>query len=370
MPSFFFTQQQNIEILVIGGKPRGGSVVETLVWMKALNALGNKIFQAKMDGETREIKEEYSWVNFISTYHPEKFKKRLVWLTYRLPKLFQAIRRSNCDYVYTSIPFWHTFFTGLMCKFLGIKHIIRIANDKNVNFDLDKTLNSLDKKLIGFSYGMADYIFVQNDFQYENLKLEFPKIKIFKLFNPIEIKKDYLNIKKSKSGYIAWVANFRFQKNLKLLYEIAFSLPNEMFKIAGLALLPMDEETDTYIKKLKLLQNVEFVGVLDQSEIPNFLTQAKFLLNTSRYEGFSNTFLEAMMVGLPILTTHNVNPDGIIDKNNLGILYNDAWDLSLKINKLKDPEYFQISKCCIMYIEENHDHITIGKNLLKYLEIK
>ncbi|WP_394334865.1 hypothetical protein [Aquiflexum balticum] len=34
-----------------------------------------------------------------------------------------------------------------------------------------------------------------------------------------------------------------------------------------------------------------------------FLNQAKFLLSTSRYEGFSNTFHESMIVGTPILTT-------------------------------------------------------------------
>jgi glycosyltransferase involved in cell wall biosynthesis len=365
---FFFIQTHTVEIQVAGGTPIGGAVVETLVWMKALNALGNEIYQAKFEEDHRILKEEFSWINMIPIYNSKKFKKRLVWFSYRFPKLFRALKGKEIDFLYTSLPTWHIFYSGLICKILGIKHIIRIANDKNVKFELDKTQSFLDKLLIHNAYLQANLIIAQSEFQYQELRRKYPNKKIEKLYNPIELKKDFLNVKTTGEGYIAWVANFRFQKNLKLLFKIATILPFEKFKIAGQPLIPMDEETEVYVQNLKSLSNVEFVGIISQSDILTFFSHSKFLISTSRYEGFSNTFLEAMMTGTPILTTENVNPDGIIDTFGLGYIYKDENDLKEILNGISESDYIQKSKNCIEYVQNNHDHLVLGKKLLDFLK--
>jgi glycosyltransferase involved in cell wall biosynthesis len=207
----------------------------------------------------------------------------------------------------------------------------------------------------------------QSDYQYKELVKTYPKKMIAKLYNPIELKSQFLQKKNKLDGYIAWVANFRFQKNLKLLYEIASICVNETFKIAGQPLMPMDEETETYVKKLKSLENVEFVGIIPQGDILTFYSNSKYLLSTSRYEGFSNTFLESMMTGTPILTSENVNPDGIIDNYELGFLYKDEHDIKRILNSISDDEYVQKSENCIEYVKNNHDHLVLGKKLLELL---
>lgn len=370
MAKFFFIQHQNVEILSKNGNPRGGAVVETLVWMKSLHHHGHEIFQAKFEEDDREVKEEFSWIKMVPIYNSKKFKKRMVWFTYRFPKLLLSLKKLKLNYLYTSLPTWHTFYIGLICKILGIKHIIRIANDKNVNFDLDNTLNLIDRKLIHLSYLLSDLIVAQSEFQYQELLKKYSNKNVEKLSNPIELNKNYLNVKSSPFGYIAWVANFRHQKNLKLLFEIASICPNEKFKIAGQPLVPMDEETKEYVEKLKYLNNVEFVGIVSQTNILDFLSEAKYLLSTSRYEGFSNTFLEAMTVGLPIITTNTVNPDGIIHKHNLGVLYGDAKDFKHKLMNVKNKEYLIFSQNCINYVTLFHDHLLIGKNLIEYVNKK
>ena len=79
----------------------------------------------------------------------------------------------------------------------------------------------------------------------------------------------------------------------------------------------------------------------------SFLKEAKFLLSTSRYEGFSNTFLESMVVGTPILTTPAVNPDSIISDFELGYIYQDAEDLKLILDNMDLSYYLEKSKNCI-----------------------
>lgn len=369
MPKIFFFQHQNMELIVEGGKPRGGAAVQTMVWMKAFHELGFEIFLAKFENDNRKLLPEYSWVNPISIYHPDKNKKRLTWFTYRFPSIYKALKKSECNYLYISIPRWTTFFLGLICKNLGIKKIIRIANDnvldKRIYVDHKKTEAFFIK--LGLKY--SDLTLTQNEFQYQKLKKSYPKNAVFKFFNPVVIDQKFLNPKNiSRESYIAWVANFRYQKNLYLLYKIAKKLPELKFKIAGEPLFPLDKETKDNLDLINHLNNVEFVGVLKRNEILTFLSNSNFLLNTSRYEGFSNTFLEAMITGTPILTTANVNPDGIIIDNNLGFVYENENDLENILKNVSKPDYASKSISVINFVKENHDHITLGKKVLSILK--
>jgi len=69
---------------------------------------------------------------------------------------------------------------------------------------------------------------------------------------------------------------------------------------------------------LKELPNVKFSGYIKRADMNNFLSEAYALLNTSHFEGFSNTFLEAWAVGTPVISTIYVNPDNIINEKSLG----------------------------------------------------
>jgi glycosyltransferase involved in cell wall biosynthesis len=365
----FFIEKYIVELLVENGKPTGGASVQSLVWMKSLMKLNFKIFLASSEDDHRKVKKEFDWVQIVPLYHSRKFQKKLVWFTYRFPKIFLGLKKIKPDYLYTSMPNWTSFYIGTICKILGIKHIIRTANDKNIDFNLDKNINFLNRILIGLSYKYAYLILAQSEFQYQQLKSKYPNQNIYKITNPIEINKKYFTPKKKMEGYIGWVgANFRNQKNLKLLHEIAKSCKSENFKIAGVPPNQMDEETSVYLKKLEKLPNVQFLGSIPRDKILGFFSSSKYLLSTSRYEGFSNAFLEAMMVGVPIASPTIINPDGIISKFNLGFLYDDVEDFIKKINSIETQDYILKSENCIQYLKENHDHIHLGEQLINKLK--
>lgn len=119
---------------------------------------------------------------------------------------------------------------------------------------------------------------------------------------------------------------------------------------------------------MRQLPNVEFVGYLSRNELIDFLGNAKFLINTSHYEGFSNTFQEAMVCGTPILTTENVNPDQIVQKFNIGFVYSNPVDLSSKLNQLSEKEYDKMSNNCTCYVEDYHNNKTLAKRLVDFLK--
>lgn len=369
MKKILFTQSNVVELLVKNGNPTGGggAIIETLVWMKAFNQLGYKVMLLRDKSDSRSILNEYSWIDFVPTYDNKKGIKWLRWFYYRIPEIWKSLKSIQPDYIYESIPSWTSFFLIIISKKLNIYHIIRIASD----ITLDKRVylkNSKFEKILTYkAIGSSNIVLVQNNYQLERIKQIWPEQKVLKFFNPFVINKKYLIPKDSMEGYIAWVANFRFEKNFKLLYEIASLLKDEEFKIAGSPTRHMDEETTQYYSKLQMLPNVSFVGSIPQSEILDFFSKAKFLLNTSRGEGYSNTFIEAMATGTPILTTPLVNPDGIIDNFNLGILYNSPEELKTNLSSLKSIDYLKCSTNCIDFIVKNHDHIYIGQELHHYL---
>ena len=128
-----------------------------------------------------------------------------------------------------------------------------------------------------------------------------------------------------------------------------------------------DEETRTFLEKLRQLPNVKFVGFLHRSQILPFLSKAKFLLNTSHYEGFSNTFLEAMSVGTPIITSSKVNPDSIISKFQLGIVYTNPADLMDQYLLITQESYRELSEKCFNYVSKNHNYKSLAEKLVQSL---
>jgi glycosyltransferase involved in cell wall biosynthesis len=354
--------------MVVGGNPLGGAVVETFVWMKALHELGYSVIQSRNLGDKRALKPGFDWIKFQPSYDPNKGIKWLRWVSYRFPRYFQHLKNANPDFVYESIPTWSSFFTAIMCKMLGVKLILRIANDNMLDKRILITHTPGRRFLIYRAFGLAEFIFPQNKYQFSRLTEMFPGKRIHLLYNPFVIDAQYLVPKKAMNGYVAWVANFRYQKNLKLLHELAEEFKEYQFKIAGAPLLPLDDETSTYLNKLREMENVEFVGTIGRESILDFFSKAIFLLNTSRYEGFSNTFLEAMATGTPILTSNSVNPDGIIDTYELGLVYSTAEDLRKQIKSVDENVYGRMSNNCCEYINMHHGHIQIGKDFISILE--
>lgn len=368
MKKIVFSQTQNVELFVKEGNPMGGAVVETFVWMKAIDQLGFLVYQFREGGDNREIEPDFSWIKMVTIFDPKKGLKWLRWAYYRFPFIYKKLKEVKPHFFYESIPSWSTYFSILICRSLGIKVILRVANDNMLDERIFLTHSKFEQNLINRSFALADYILPQNKFQFERLRENFPDRKIKMLYNPFILSEQFSKAKSFNVGYIAWVANFRYQKNMRLLYDIASTLPQMLFKVAGQVLPNPDEETWMYLDKLKTLDNVEFVGVIKRDDILQFFEQSMFLLNTSRYEGFSNTFLEAMATGTPILTTHYVNPDNIIDEFNLGFIYNGPDDLKSFFGELKAKDYEALSENCVNYITKFHGHLEIGKNLIEFLE--
>ncbi|WP_230981372.1 glycosyltransferase family 4 protein [Echinicola salinicaeni] len=366
---FLFLDPKIINIITKNEKPSGGAAVQSFGWARGLIETGHDVFIMTDLIKGGELKEEVKDIKLIPLYDENKGIRWIRWVYYRFPDLYTKIKKAKPDYLYQSVPGWSSFLIGIICKQLGVKYILRISND----YFLDDRFKQIHSPIHGFfmKWGMemTDIILCQNDYQLDALKKKYPRIKTKKISNPILYQSNRVQvIKADQRKYIAWLGIFQSQKNLKLLYEIASRLTDTQICIAGKATPKIDKTTQLYLKKLRTLPNVTFMGFLDRNGVLPFLKGAKFLLNTSHYEGFSNTFLEAMTVGTPILSTPNVNPDGIIDKNQLGLIYTHANQLSKQLESLDADDYQQLSENVVDYVSKNHNYKVLARNLVGILQ--
>ena len=101
-------------------------------------------------------------------------------------------------------------------------------------------------------------------------------------------------------GYVLWVATMREQKRPELFIELARRMPQHRFMIVG-GNDPGPGET--YAEAVRAaaaqLPNMTVRGFVPFAEADRLFDGARVLVNTSTYEGFPNTFLQAWARGVP-----------------------------------------------------------------------
>lgn len=348
----------------------GGDTVQWSSWIKGFIANGHEFGLLTYKGASTFINKRLDF-DVVECYDPTKGINRLRVVYYQIPLLIKAIKKYKPDYLIQASANAHTGMIMIAAKILRIPFIHRVASDGDVDERIAMLIHKRELFLYYFGLRFSDFIFVQNTYQYDKLKLKYPKKKIFVLHNPYFLettKADILPRKERK--YISWVGNFRYVKNLPALLNAAQKLRHINFRIAGLELDEIDEITKISIFNLKKLNNVTFVGYLTRAEINKFLASSIALLNTSFTEGFSNTFLESWSLGVPVVTTKKVNPDQIVNNYNLGRVADDFEqlpDMLNIINNMEENEYNKLAIHCHEYVLDNHDPKNLAEKFVDFL---
>lgn len=368
MARFLFYDDKLINLMMQVDKPCGGSAVQTYGWVRGLMEEGQQVYVMTDSPGNNLLKEECRNIPVVPMFDRNKGIRWLRWLYYRLPDTYKKIKAVKPDYLYVSIPGWTSLLLAIICRRLQIKFIQRISNDNQLDKRFRKDHSMVHQLLLFCGFRLSHHILCQNNFQLMTIGKKIPGKSAIKITNPFYLN-DQEPVAAVTPGYIAWLGIYRYQKNLKLLYQIASMLKKDQFLIAGKEGVNCDDETRYYLEKLKQLPNVQFAGFLHRSQVLSFLANARFLLNTSHYEGFSNTFLEALAVGTPVISGVNVNPDSIISKNDLGIIYDDVFDLCKQYAALTPELYQLMSTNARDYVSLNHNYRLVSRKLLRYLSV-
>ncbi len=209
----------------------------------------------------------------------------------------------------------------------------------------------------------ADAVRVVSKSLAQRLKIENPKLKI----NVLPI---YIDRERIESGQIGFDIHTRYpwhfiilmvcrlapEKNIPLAFRILSEL-RKNYPDTGLLIVGSGVEKERLkarVKKMGLEGAVEFAGW--QEDLASFYRTANVFLQTSQFEGYGLSLVEAGLSGLPVVTT----PVGIASELTPG---QDAY-----IYPTQSPEQFVMGLADL--IEHNQKRENLRLNLKKTLESK
>ncbi len=122
------------------------------------------------------------------------------------------------------------------------------------------------------------------------------------------------------------------------------------------------------IEEKGLKQNVIIIPQMNQEELGELYEKAKVFLLPTNYEIFGMVLLEAMIYGVPVITTYNGGSSTLIKNGKNGFIYDELneeiW--KAKILELLENDNIQISINAKETVEE---HFTWDKLAPKFLQI-
>jgi glycosyltransferase involved in cell wall biosynthesis len=135
---------------------------------------------------------------------------------------------------------------------------------------------------------------------------------------------------------VLWLSNLRALKRPELALELARQLPHVNFMLAG-GPMPGGE---TYFEDVRAaaarLPNVTMHGAVRYADSGTLFDRAKIFLNTSSIEGFPNTFLQAWVRGVPVVSFFD--PDSLVQRLQLGHIANSIDEMREAIRGFLEDE--------------------------------
>lgn len=166
------------------------------------------------------------------------------------------------------------------------------------------------------------------------------------ILNPVDVPSEYI-MKKNKENKIATVGRLEPQKNHSMLIKAFASIhrrfPDYRLEIYGEGSLR--NKLEELIKLEGLEDSVYLMGYT--KNVFEAVSTAKLFVLSSDYEGMSNALLEAMAMGLPVVSTdHPIGGAKMAVKNGInGILtpVGDSDALAAAVCQILENEQFSVS---------------------------
>lgn len=257
------------------------------------------------------------------------------------------------DLIYATDTYSVGYFAYLIKKLTGKKYILRFAGDSAwekaamagwtkdyiVDFENREQETRVEKlknqrrqilknadRVIAVSYFMADLA----------RKIGVDDKKIIMIYNAVDFFKNLPSRQESSTPILVFSGRLVPWKNqeviLKILARIKEKYPQIVFEVLGNG--PELENLKKTVQELRVSSSVKIHGRLSEKETHQVFARATiFVLNTN-YEGLPHAVLNAMQIGIPVITTTvGGNVEVIIDgENGLLVPYDNenAWQSAIE----------------------------------------
>lgn len=269
--------------------------------MKSLLYIGNKLNSHGFNKTSIETLGVFLADEGYTVVYTSDKKNQFVRLLDMMITTFFNARK--VDYIlidtYSTSSFWYAFFCSQIARFFKTKYIPLLRGG-----DLPNRLKNnpyLCKLIFNYSYVNV----APSNYLLEMFKARGFENVVF-IPNSIELKAYQFKERTVLQPKLLWVRAFAKIYNPKMAVEV-LQLVQEKYPEASLTMVGPDKdgsllETKAFAKSLDL--EVNFTGKLSKKEWTDLASKHDIFINTTHFDNTPVSVMEAMALGLPIISTN------------------------------------------------------------------
>jgi len=326
--------------------------VQQCIIARALHRRGYKVSMICHDYGQPD-KHHIDGIQIFKAHKPNEGLPVLRFIHPRTTSLWRAMIRADADIYYQRCASYYTGLVSFFCRQTGKKMIFSAASDSD--FAPGKQLIKYKRDKLIYEWGLkhADAIIAQSPQQQELCRKNYKRESVY---IPSCYNFSCCGEEANKQIDVLWVATIRPLKQVEIFIEIAQRLPELRFRIVGGP--PGGNDNDSYYCKIKdmaaMVPNLEFIGYVPYEKIDKHFSEARLFVNTSKFEGFPNTFLQAWALGIPALSFFDL--DISFEGQQVSMAVSSIDEM---INKIKEliaypSKYDAIRNTCKKYTARFH----------------
>ena len=286
-------------------------------------------------------------------------------------RILEILACEQPDVIYQRVAFSGTGIAAKHCRESKCKLVWHIASERDLmpypyKDGRWRAVGCIESKYRDYGIRNADAIIGQATYQDTLLRERYGRgcDLIVGNFQPLPSEQ----VAKDRPITVVWVANVKPLKRPELFIRLAGMLRHRRgarFLMVGRA------AAGRYQKRLDRaiagLPNLTYVGEKAVDEVNRTLAGAHVLVNTSLYEGFPNTFIQAWLRHVPVASL-DVDPDDLLKTERLGFHSRSLDGLARDTEQLIDDRDLRESmgKRAYAYARRHH---AMGPNLTRIVSL-
>ncbi len=291
----------------------GGEEVQHTLLSRYLARTGFQVTSVVGDFGQRQV-EQIDGVCVRKTFRLDDGLPGLRFLP-RISSTWKALREADADVYYMSCAGAMVGIMAAFCHRYRRRFVFRIASDADCAPATLMVGNLRDRMLYHYGLHRAHSILVQTRHQAELLRRHYGlQARVAGMFSDLP---DSVAGFEQRGTDLLWLANLRSMKRPEWFLDVVRQARELRCAMAG---GPHPDELELY-QRVKQggasLPNLRFHGQVRFDTTRTLFADARVFINTSSFEGFPNTYLQAWANGVPVIATFD--PDGMIDAGGLGV---------------------------------------------------
>jgi glycosyltransferase involved in cell wall biosynthesis len=237
--------------------------------------------------------------------------------------LTRLLREIRPDVVYQRSGSAYTGIAARYARKSGCRLIWHVASDSDLIpfsgsvWQPKALLKYMDKAILEYGVRRASEIVVQTHVQHQLLQEHYGRQASMLVRNLHPLANETLD--KFATPTVLWIANVKPNKQPEAFMRLGsacLDMPKVRFLMIGHP-LPHAGLQSAFERAAAAIPNLTYLGRLPLEEVNVLIARSHVLVNTSLIEGFPNTFIQAWMRQVPVLSL-NVDPDQLLEHQGIG----------------------------------------------------